>query len=114
MFLTITNIDNLTDTIKATVNYADYFVVQGQYFQDVSIGGGPDLYAEKVLGLVNEIRSVSSIPIIAQVSLIKGDLQNCKESYTKVMDYVDGIVLFYGYDTSISDIDNFYKYVTNL
>lgn len=113
LVLNIANIPNLKNVVKEGVKYADMYVIQGQYFQDTSIGGGPDIYAKKVIGLAKIIRdSNPNIPIIAQVSTLKGDLQNCKDSFSKVADYVDGVTLFFGTSKSeLTNIKEFYTWV---
>ncbi|MEM2856251.1 MAG: hypothetical protein QW416_04030 [Candidatus Nitrosocaldaceae archaeon] len=111
LVLNIANIPDLKNVVKEGVKYADMYIMQGQYFQDTSIGGGPDVYAKKVIELAKIIRNSNpNVLIIAQVSTLKGDLQNCKESFSKVADYVDGVTLFFG--TSKSELTNIKEFYT--
>ncbi|GIU72284.1 MAG: hypothetical protein KatS3mg003_1763 [Candidatus Nitrosocaldaceae archaeon] len=115
LVLTIVNVPNFYYVVKEAVKYADMYITQGQRFQDPSIGGSPDLYAKKVIGLIDIIKkSNPNIIIIAQVSLLKGDLENCKQSFANVADYVDGVTLFYGTSKSeLPKIKEFYSWIVS-
>jgi len=109
LILTIANIDNVLNVIKASVKYADMFILQTQYLQQY----GSDTYAKQTKELIKIIKqSNPNIKVITQVSLIKGDLQNCKDSFSKVADYADGVTLFFKPNKDeLNKVKEFYKWL---
>jgi hypothetical protein len=109
LILTMTNLDNLQTWISKCVKYTDIFVTQGQGFQVY----GSDIYAKQVKPLISLIRqSNPNVKIISQVSLLKGDLKNCMDSFSKIASYVDGVTLFYAPTSDqLPLIEAFYKFV---
>jgi hypothetical protein len=109
LILTMTNLDNLLNQISKCVKYADIFVTQGQNFQKY----GPDVYAKQIKSLITLIKqSNPNIKVVSQLSLLKGDLQNCMDSFNKIRSYTDGITLFYAHTSDqLSLIEAFYNFI---
>jgi hypothetical protein len=110
LILTITNLgSNTLSVINQTVLYTDIFVLQTQFAQT----DGPNNYGNITNTYITMIKQHNpNVKVIVQVSLIKGDLQNCKDSFSRVASKADGVTLFYPPQaTSLNDVEAFWNWV---
>jgi hypothetical protein len=77
--------------VEAFAQYSDIVNPQGQTLQQ-----NASTYAQYIINTSSQLRAVNpSIKIIAELSTVKGDVQNMKQAFMSVAPYVDGATIWY-------------------